>query len=824
VPVTGLPAEEYLPLFPYGGVSGKLSHYQQMEEQLLNPQRRQRIQILAQTDNTPLISTAEEVSSTPVTSLNEPSVSSAPMMAANTSATAPMMAANTAPTVEEEESITGTTAQGLLATYSSDYETLNKLLLAKDTEGISLSFQDLERRSNLRSAFGSNQMFLVITDPNSLKTFDTSEPPQVIKEYFLENLLTIVGWKFNLNPDNWRVNQSDGSNTVLIFKFLDKPLLDILKDTALWEQPDVFVANDANPQTQVQQIKEVRDRLVKFFEDAIATANDPNASEKDRDNAAPLARVGSSTFWSGMIALNVALPADLGLPQELRALECGIQNADNFYAQYVGSNGTPILPKDGQLEAEQSSLFGLLDYQDNSVPETGPSGYAFQVSSLRVQFQNSQISAFSSEVNLTLDKLFGEATLLLNSRSRRNIVILKGFTEEHNGVTTYAFSFSGENYFALPDSYILNTVDIVKAEFATDPDSQEVTIGRFTLWGRFNFRNLAEIDLFSFGIETPPDQELLNFNNFEDNPGKLALTALEVLNRKGLVDNNQQAQDVLTDYNNLIASGEEIRDSITAIQDRALEAFQSLNAEILTIDDEDVQLAVKASNLNETLKLLDDNEQFLPFSKVVIIMECNNAGDTTFSFDSSQIAFDLVKSKVRTNSLYGKFPLKLVNFVELDPNKPDSQPKGYLPVKTPLGSSSIPTSGFGLNFELNLGSLGALAGAAQFVVNLLVVWQPNSDGSQEKAQTFVGLRLPGIGGDVLGFPLQSVLKLSFKTVELIVDRSSNNAAYLLKIKKIALKLFVLSFPPNGQTEIVIFGNPDATDSNDAVGWYAAYAK
>ena len=51
-----------------------------------------------------------------------------------------------------------------------------------------------------------------------------------------------------------------------------------------------------------------------------------------------------------------------------------------------------------------------------------------------------------------------------------------------------------------------------------------------------------------------------------------------------------------------------------------------------------------------------------------------------------------------------------------------------------------------------------------------------------------------------------------------------STAYLLKIKKVALKFFVLSFPPSGQTEIVIFGNPDATDSNDAVGWYAAYAK
>ena len=762
IPLTGLPSEEYLPLFPYGGVSGRLNHYQQMEEQIFNPQRHQRIQILAQTDNTPLTSTAEEIQSTPVASLNVPSESSTRMMAANL-----------ATTIIPEASITGTTPQGLLATYSSDYEMLNRLLLAKDTESKNLSFQGLERRSNLRSAFGSSQMFLVISDPNSLKTFDTNEPSQVIKEYFQENQLTIVGWNFNLNPDNWRVNQSDGSNTVLIFKFLDKPMLEILKDTALWEQPEVFVANDSNPQNQIQQIKEVRDRLVKFFEDAIATANNSNAAEQDRDNAASLARVGSSAFWSGMIALNVSLPENLGLPQELRALECGIQDSDNFYAQYVGSDGTPILPKKGQLEAEQSSLFGLLDYQDNSVPKTGPSGYAFQVSNLRVQFQNSQITAFSSEVNLTLDKLFDEATQLLNSRSGRNIVILKGFTEEHDGVITYSFSFSGENYFALPDSHILNNVDIVKATFSTDPPGNDttLTIGRFTLWGRLNFRNLETFDGFSFGSDTSLSDEVLN--------------ASSLVNRsaRALTDDYQVGIDTLNRY---------------------------------------------AADLQTALDNLGMNEQFLQFSKLTIVMNCkdtNRSQDITFSVDPSQIAFDMARSKARPNSLYSKFPLKLVNFVYLDPNQPDTKPKGYLPVKTPFGSGSMPNSGFGFNFELNLGSLGGLSGSAQFVAHLLMVWEPNQNGSQEKATTFVGLRLPGIGGDVLGFPLQSVLKLSFKNVELLVDQTNPaGAAYLLKIKKVALKFFVLSFPPNGQTEIVIFGNPDATDSNNAVGWYAAYAK
>jgi len=34
----------------------------------------------------------------------------------------------------------------------------------------------------------------------------------------------------------------------------------------------------------------------------------------------------------------------------------------------------------------------------------------------------------------------------------------------------------------------------------------------------------------------------------------------------------------------------------------------------------------------------------------------------------------------------------------------------------------------------------------------------------------------------------------------------------------------LSVPPNAQTEIIIFGDPNGTADNKTLGWYAAYAK
>jgi hypothetical protein len=842
VPVTPLLPDRYLPLLPYGEVSGVLPHYQQLEEQLINPQRRRLIQQPVEDEPKDL---EEGIASQPGPgdALEEPSQDEAPLLARAESdpgdafderldeAPVPVMAAFVAVAAAAEPdalTVTGTTPQGLLARYSPDFAMLKELVLAKGTDNEEISLKELPNRTPLRAATQSSQLFLVVADPNAL-----------LPGYFSENQLNIHGWTFELSPDNWRTGKGD-TNTVLILKFLDQPLLELLKDTALWEQPSHFVgAKDAD-------VNGMSRRLVNYFEAAIATVNDDQAPEKEKANAAPLARIATSPHWAGWVALNVNLPAEQGLPTEMRALASGLQDRDNFYAQYVGSNGTPVAAQNQQLVAEPSSLFGLLDYRDNSVPEVGPEGFAIQVASLRVQFQNSQMTAFSSELNLTLDKLFDEKTLLLNSRSSRNIVILQGFAEEHNGVTTYGFSFSGENYFALPSSSVFNTVDIVKAEFSTDPDGG-ATRGHFTLWGRFNFRAIPELDLFSFGMDPLAAQTNLSFRDFQNHPPDVALQALEYLESRKILQRRldqlpqeleglgtgdartavAEAQAVVQAYDELVAAGGQLAGPLQTLRNRALKALKALRTldpESLNVDHPTVQEAVRVSAIDQLLEDLAKNKQYLIFSKLVIHLENQPQQTPKFTFDPSQIGFDLRQSKARSHSLYSKFPLKLVNVVHFGGDVPTPPPKGYLPVKTPLGSHPLPDRGYGLNFELNLGSLGGLSGAANFVVNLMVGWKPNRDGTQDQANVFVGLRLPGIGRDVLGFPLQSVLKLSFKGVELIRDRSAENPAYLLKIKNIALKFFVLSFPPNGQTEIVIFGNPDATDSNDALGWYAAYAK
>ncbi len=677
---TALPAATppLFPLLPYGGVQSEaLGEYQALEQQILTISRRQQIQTYA--DHTAALAT------------------------------------------NQSDAIRGTTPQGLLATYTDNYATLDRLLLALDTENKPLQWRGIERTSPLRTALQSNHLW-VISQPKSLRRADTQQT------YFPDNQVTIAGWTLDLNPDHWR------PDTVLIFKFTPHRLVDVLANLQTWSQPGLFNTQPETVQRQVLQLlQRVSDRVL-------------NGTDKDRENYAALHHAATVPEWAGILALNVKVPPS-NLPPELRALAAGI-NGDQFFAQYLGIETTPIHTRNGQLEADQSSLFGLIDYQNNAIPVPTESGYDFQVTSLRVLFQNSQVKAFSSEIAVTIDKLFDEKTQLLNSPSGRNLVVLKGTAESHNGKTTYAFSFSGDNHFTLPASLVLNEVEIIKAQFATDPGGGSTIVGRFTFWGRLNFRQLRQgkpgskvssktqnvFDVLSFGTEPLPDGSPLAL------PGDAP----------------------------------------------------------------------------------PENDRFLTFSNLLITLSFpeSNPSDRSFIFDPNHLQFDTTRSKARADSLYNKFPLKLTGLL-YSPGDKTTNDYGYMPVKAPLAAKlEAGQPWYGFTYDLQLGTLGALAGKAGLVASLIVAWSPDP----QAAGIFMGLRLPGSTGGKREISIQGILKIVFKSIEFVAGTNQGKVSYLLKLKNIVIKFLILSIPPNAQTEIIIFGDPAGTAENNTVGWYAAYVK
>ena len=132
---------------------------------------------------------------------------------------------------------------------------------------------------------------------------------------------------------------------------------------------------------------------------------------------------------------------------------------------------TPVQSTGVDLVPQQSSLFGLIDYANPNIPLADASGYNFHVPLLSIVFQNSEIADFAAEVLIIMDRLFDEATTLWNSPDGKNILRLQGVAEEHNGHVTYSFGFSGANHFLLSGK-VMQEVEIVKAQFATDPLSQ----------------------------------------------------------------------------------------------------------------------------------------------------------------------------------------------------------------------------------------------------------------------------------------------------------------------------------------------------------------
>lgn len=675
VPSTGLPArtDNIFPLLPYGGVSStNQPAFQQLELEVVSPTRRARIEAIPGKDDTALPGRANNA--------------------------------------------LGTTPQGLRAQFSSDFNDWESLILAHDTAGKDVQFVNIGRSDPIRDALQANQMFLVITDPDALKKhFTNSDESSPI------NQLTIAGWAFDLDPASWKKN-----GTVLIFKFYDKAMVDLLEDTSMWSLGNEFNAQDAGS---------ARRRVSRLIQDALAKSPETESatvSPKDRDNYQKLAYAARTRSWSGIIALNVAVPPD-NFPDDLKALVTGFYSP--FYAQYIGIEMTPVKASEQGLVVENSSLFGLIDYVDASTPPPNDSGYSFRVMNLSVLFLNSLIKDFACEIALTIDKLFEEPTTLLGRppEQPRNDLILKGRYESHGGKSSYSFTYSGSTgqrpgaVLQMPESRIFNDVEILKAQFNTSPSSGDDVSSRFIFWGRINFKYDPEkdknFDILSFGAE--PDSEAVseNFLSFAN----LAL---------------------------------------------------------------DMQFTI-----------LSDDEVAKP---------------PVFTFDASRMTFDRDKSKSRQQSLYSKFPLKLTGILTGDgATSPDSF--GFMPVKTP-GGGKVPKDSlwYGLTFDLELGSAGSLAGKAGIVVTVLAAWQPGGG-------VYTGLKLPGSTGGKREISLMGVLKLVFKRIEFTASRTEN-VTYILKLKDVMLKLLVLSLPPNGKTEIIIFGDPQGTQENNTLAWYAAYAK
>lgn len=685
--------------------------------------------------------------------------------------TAPPGTGPTKPTGPTGPSLRAATPQGLLAEFSEKGDEWWRLTLAEgETPGQTLRFTEI--RGAMRSALLTNQVFLVVTDPvrfldNGSINYQLTQqsyadlrgqagvPYRVVeavrylqgilyesRDYFEHVLkiglgecdynlykdaflkyaasaeLVLNEWHFRVSPYEWEAN-----GTVLILKYAERTIEELVDDLLLWTLPGSFNINPCETQKKLKQfIANAKEKAksepdFRYFAETVISGKQPGGGEQ---------------AWNGVLFLNCAVPLTQ-LPAQLQGLAAGIKPAD-FRAHHVGIEASSIEYQSGTgvLRIKDTSLFGLIFYEDLIDQEYSGDPYEFKVQSLKVLFQNSQISNFASTVQLLVGALFGELSSLPDGPHGSNL-LLNGTYQKHGLEESYVFLQESNSVFTVT-SHVLSSVEIARAQFLTVLSKNELSPNaevqtRFLMWGSLRFQALEGLDVFAFG----PGFDAEGNRDFS---GDLRYANLSV----GMTFDPQKVTD----------------------------------------------------------------PGFRP----------------TFRFDATQIAFDLSQSRARPRSLYQRFPLAVSAFVQA---KEGSTPAdlGYIPVDSPLPQGSLSFPWFALEMDLSLGSPGGLAAKTGFYAKLLAAWAPNVNN----ASVFVGLKLPGSDGQK-EITIQGPLKLSMSRIALLVskDEQQRAEAYLMRFSNIALSFLSLKFPPAGQTNVLLFGDPDPQSASSTLGWYAAYKK
>jgi hypothetical protein len=338
-----------------------------------------------------------------------------------------------------------------------------------------VAFKDV--RDALRRALLSSQLFLVVSAPDLLAKYCTPSGE-----------LDLDGWTFRVDGANW----SKDPPTILIIKACEASIAELAAHPERWTEADAF---NHDPAAVAQQLSDVVA--------SAASGGEFFAKTVMHD-------------WDGVLYLNVPIPAR-SFPPELQGLAAGIKKGA-LVAHHVGAAGSPIHAEVG-LWIGQSSIFALIDYADPGDIPSADVDYDFKVLSLRVLFANSHITAFHSEVELLVRRLFGEPCQLVGGEHGDNLLFL-GTWQRHGNETAYSFRTTEANLFTIT-SEVLETLTVAGAEFSTTAEQTGGLRSLFTLAGTLRFEEIAAFDVFSFG--TPPDQSSADI----DAPG-LAVAGLAV--------------------------------------------------------------------------------------------------------------------------------------------------------------------------------------------------------------------------------------------------------------------------------------------------------
>ncbi|HEY3598075.1 MAG TPA: hypothetical protein VGL08_11270 [Paraburkholderia sp.] len=586
-------------------------------------------------------------------------------------------------------------------------------------------------------------------------------------------LIAIIdGWRFQMSPRNWvNPRRDQRKHAFLIFKLAaGRSLAALVDDVSAWTWPEVATFGSDSATT--------RDEIQSIIADARAIYQRASDAGQSSPYAHFIERIVDDENWCGILSLSCDVPLE-SLPEPLQALAVGIDPA-RFYAHHVSFELTPFDAPGGALSFAQTAMSGLIDYDDPTDQFFEKDiEFAFKVLRLTIGFKGSKISSFSSRIELLANRLFG-ASARLWPTDRGNNLILEGTYQKQMGTDgkqqgTYLFSLAGPGTFRLDES-ALSSVEILSARLViaqpADPARPKQPVRSFfQLGGNMRFWQPAGFDPFTYGPDKPsapaqPSDAPLVLD--EVSPGVFAMPVADSAPDEPRVTDDADATDGFLRFDNL---------------------------------------AVDMSYIAATR---------VP----------------SFALRTDKMSFDLDNSAARPNSLGNRFPVRLSTLVAApnlaETGKPpagqDPKDLGYVSVSCGLQQSKLVNPWYGIEYELKLGGLGALAAGAELTLKVLAAW--SGGGTDDAPAVYVGVRLPGLK-DAIGIelPIQQVLKLGFRNIEFHTYPAQPNdptrLAYLMRFRNFGLQVLGYTFP-SGHNDIYLFGNPDEANST-TLGWYAAYS-
>ena len=497
-------------------------------------------------------------------------------------------------------------------------------------------------------------------------------------------------------------------------------------------------------------------RMSVFLQSYIANA-ETSAKENHRFNK--FVSLVSNPAWEGILALRVTVGLNK-FPADLKGLLAGI-NLSRFEAHHFGIETSFVSSPTGKLQQDKSSLFGLISYIDRD--------YISRKTSLAVHSEDRLITHVAPTVTAvdTQSKIYDFKVLQLEVVFENSELL--DFTSKIQLTTT--------TWFGEPAS--------LQSGFPPDPiDNQSIDLN-----GSYEVHNGQR----SYSFYTDPNQTYKFLINSH------------VLNYVQIVK----------------AQFETLRSEPSGLDENIFTRFSFwgyLNFKQLTGFDMFSFGSQKTPQQSEREGLYFSN---LGITMDFTLLANGTTGNREFAFDAGLASYDISQSEARANSLFNRFPLKVTSILQSD-GRGGPTDLGFLPVRTPKGFRALRLTKdwYAINFELNLGSMGALAARAGFSAALLVAWSPSEGTARAETQ----IKLPGTGGGKKLLSLQGVLKLSIQYFEFKVKEiePSKDLQYQLLFKNAGLSVLGKKLPTAGTIDMILFGDPFRQLEPGSLAWAAAY--